>query len=397
MTLARVAVQLDPATELDDFRTAARALVTHGMVTNRFPKPGLLPLVRRFEEPLRNEFSRLCHWRLDVGPSCARLLRRPAVVSEHRPARTATTSRRPFTPQAYASLCMVLAALESLGEQTTIRQLADEVGRIRAGDDALPFDLTSHAHRRAFVDAVGWLEERSVLTVLDGGTGSFLGSDGDALYDVDRDAASRLLLSPPSVLAGLRDPDDFLDEHYPPTPEGVQSQARHRVHRRLLTESALYYDDLPDDERDYARQRRTRIRDELERLTGANLESRSEGQALVGMPAAEPFPAGGAVAHGALLLGGELASRAESNDSGYAAVRHVDRGEVDGAWQRVLAAYAGRFTSDFRAEPERLRTEALAFLERLGLAEELPGGAVAVRPALARYRPAVVAPAVLGG
>ncbi len=394
MTLGRVAAQLDAATELDDFQAAARTLLSSGLVTEHYPEAGVLALVRRFEEPLRNEFGRMCHWRLDVGPTCARLLRRPAALSHHRPARTASQSRRPFNPQTYASLCLVLAALEGLGEQTTITQLADEVARLRAGDDALPFDLTLHAHRRAFVDAVAWLQHRAVLVLIDGDTERFVASGGDALYDVDGDAAGRLLVSPPSVLAGLASPDDFLDEPYPPTTEGAQSRARHRVHRRLLTEAVLYYDDLPADERDYARQRRTRIGAELERLTGCTLECRAEGQALIGLPSAEPVPAGGAVAQAALLIGSELASvAAAGHDDGCA--RTIARGDVDAAWRRVVAAYAGRFTAEYRAEPERLRAEATAQLERLGLVAVRPDGDVAVFPALARYRAEVRLPEVL--
>lgn len=394
MTSARIALHLDPATELDEFQAAVRALVTAGLVTGRYPGPGALALVRRYEEPLRNEFGRLCHWRLDVASTCARLLRRPAGLSTHRPARTATQSRRPFAPQTYASLCLALAALEGLGEQTTITQLAEEVARLRAGDDALPFDLTSHAHRRAFVDAVAWLEHRGILTVLDGDTQSFLASSGDALYDVDRDAAGRLLVSPPSVLAGLTTADDFLDEAYPPTPEGAQSRARHRVHRRLLTEAVLYYDDLPDDEREYARQRRTRIREELERLTGCSVESRAEGQAVIGLPAAEPFPGGGAVAQAALLLASELAA-ATSRGTERDRDRVVGPGDADAAWRRVMAAYAGRFTADYRAEPDRLRADALALLERLGLVTPRVDGSVAVAAAAARYRADVRLPEVL--
>lgn len=392
MTLARIAAHLDPARELDDFQAAARALVTHGLVTERYPHAGALALVRRFEEPLRNEFNRLCHWRLDVAPTCSRLLRRPAALSSHRPARTATQSRRPFSPQAYASLCLVLAAVEGLGEQTTISQLADEVVRLRAGDDALPLDLTVHAHRRAFVDAVAWLEHRGVLELLDGDTETFLGGSGDALYDVDRDAAGRLLVSPPSVLSGLATPDNFLDESYPPTIEGEQARARHRVHRRLLTESALYYDELPDDERDYARQRRTRIREEIERLTGTTLECRAEGQAVVGLPAAEPFPSGGAVAQAALLLGGELAGVASAADAAPPVGRVVASIALDAAWRRVLAAYGGRFTAEYRAEPNRLRAEAMSLLERLDLVTEMASGEVHVRPVLARYRAEVRLP-----
>lgn len=395
MTLARIAAQLDPF-ELDDFQAAARTLITHGVITRRHPNPAALAMVRRFEEPLRNEFSRLCHWRLDVAPTCARLLRRPAQLSPHRPARTATQSRRQFTPQAYASLCLVLAALERLGEQTTISQLADEVARLRAGDEGLPFDLTAHSHRRAFVDAVAWLEERGVLTLLDGDTETFLGGTGDALYDVDRDAAGRLLVSPPSVLAGLTTADAFLEEPYPPTPEGAQARARHRVHRRLLTEPALYYDDLPEDERDYARQRRTRIGEELERLTGATHECRGEGQALIGLPAAEPFPSGGSIAQAALLLGSELAVHA-----GYGppapglAARTAVAPALEIAWRRVLAAYGGRFTAEYRAEPNRLRDEALTLLARLDLAEVNDVGDVFVRPAMARFRAEVSLPEAL--
>lgn len=396
MTAARIAVHLDPARELDDFQAAASALVTSGLVTERYPHLGALALVRRFEEPLRNEFSRLCHWRLDVAPTCARLLRRPAALSTHRPARSATQTRRAFTPQTYMSLCLVLAAFEGLGEQTTISQLAEEVGRLRAGDEALPFDLTTHAHRRAFVDAVAWLQQRGVVVLLDGDTETFVGGGGDALYDVDRDAASRLLVSPPSVLAGLTEPDDFLEEPYPPTLEGEQARARHRVYRRLLTESSLSYDELPPAERDYARQRRTRIKEELERLTGGTLECRAEGQALVGVAAAEPFPAGGAVAQAALLLGSELAVAAgESAPTAGSVARVVLAPECDAAWRRVVAAYGGRFTSEYRAEPARLRAEAMAFLERLDLAARRDDGSVQVRPALARYRARVRLPEAL--
>jgi uncharacterized protein (TIGR02678 family) len=396
VSVARVAAQLDPATELADFQSAARALITHGLVTQRYPHAGTLALVRRFEEPLRNEFNRMCRWRLDIGPTCARLLRRPAMLSSRRPARTATQSRRAFRPETYSFLCLVLASLEGLGPQTTISQLADEAARLRAGDDALPFDLTSHAHRRAFVDAVAWLDHLGVLTLIDGDAEKFVAAGGDALYDVDGDAAGRLLVSPPSVLAGLSSPDEFLDEAYPPTPEGAQSKARHLVHRRLLTQAALYYDDLLEAERDYARQRRSRTAEELERLTGCPLECRAEGQALIGLPAAEPFPAGGAVAQAALLLGSELASCA-GTAGGESMGRVVSDKDLALAWQRVVAAYAGRFTAEYRAEPDRLKAEAIGLLERLGLVvtSAQADGGVTVYAALARYRATAPLPGVL--
>jgi uncharacterized protein (TIGR02678 family) len=258
-----------------------------------------------------------------------------------------------------------------------------------AGDERLPFDLTLHAHRRAFVDALLWLEHRGVLTLIDGDTETFVAGSGDALYDVDADAAGRLLVSPPSVLAGLSEPEDFLADTYPPTAEGDAARVRHRVNRRLLTESALYYDDLPAEERDHARQRRTRIRDELGRLTGKVLECRAEGQALIGLPQAEGFPASGAVAQAALLWGSELVADAEPTAGGTPTPgRRVASDVADAAWRRVLRTYQGRFTAEYRSDPDRLRAEATALLTRLGLVR--PAGDhtadLDVRPALARYR-----------
>lgn len=235
-----------------------------------------------------------------------------------------------------------------------------------------------------------------MLALLDGDAETFLSAGGDALYDVDHDAAGRLLVSPPNVLAGLAAPEEFLEEPYPPTPEGAQARARHRVHRRLLTEAALYYDELSDDEREYARQRRTRIRDELERLTGCTLECRAEGQALIGLPGADPFPAGGAVAQAALLLGSELATVARASTDP-AMERVVAAEEAGQAWRRVLAAYAGRFTAEYRAEPDRLRAEAVSLLEHLGLVGTTgtTEGSITVRAALARYRAELRLPEVL--
>lgn len=396
MSPGRTAALLDPASELEDFQAAASALVVHGIVTAIYPREGVLPLVRRYEEPLRREFHRLCHWRVDVGPTTARLLRRPAALSVDRVAKSITQSKRPFTPQTYASLCMVLAAFERLGDQTSIRRLAEEVALLAAGDEELPFDPRLHLHRRAFVDAVSWLERRGVLLLLDGDTEHFVGGTGDALYDIDQDAAGRLLLSPPSILSGLSSPEEFLTETYPPTIEGAQARARHRVHRRLLTEPVLYYSALDDDERDYARQRRARIREELERLTGANLECRLEGQALIGLASGEPFPAAGNVAQAALLLASELVSSSNNETRDNRSDRSVSAEDVAAAWRRIVSSYRRRFSADYRTEPDLLLAEAVAMLERLGLVGASEGGGLLLRPAIARYRSEVRIPESLG-
>ena len=108
------------------------------------------------------------------------------------------------------------------------------------------------------------------------------------------------------MLAGIDIPEDFLVESYPATPDGEAARVRHRVIRRLLLQPTVYFDELDEEEQAFARHRRGRLRDEIERLTGRWLEIRSEGMALIEAPSAITFPGSGAVAHAALLFGGEL-------------------------------------------------------------------------------------------
>ena len=236
-------------------------------------------------------------------------------------------------------LCLALAAIESLGEQTSLSALAEEILRLRSGDDELPVDLTQYDQRRALADAVRWLEERGVVTLRDGAAEQWLADaeEGDALYDLDRDAASRLLVASPSVLRDVTEPGDFLVDPYPATAEGEQTRLRHRLARRLVTEPVVLYADLPADELAHVRQRRSRIADAVERLTGATVEARAEGLTLVDPPAApisaEAFPSRGSEAHAALLWGTALAGavaddQAAADDDGARAGRALDAGAV---------------------------------------------------------------------
>jgi uncharacterized protein (TIGR02678 family) len=415
MTVARIAKQLD-VSEAEEFQRLARLLCAHGLITAEFPVPGLLPAVRRYEHVLRNEFSRVLHYRLDVGPTCVRLTRRPAALSPHRPARTPT--QRIFGRWAYTYLCLVLAALESLGEQTTISQLAEEVVRLRAGDTELPVDLTAADQRRGFVDALRWLEVRGVLEVRDGDTERFVSDrDADALYDIDRDIASRLLIATPSVLRDVQEAGDFLTEPLGYDADGTSRHARYWVTRRILTEPAIYYDELPDDERAYLRQNRSWLLRDLEQLTGCSSEARAEGIALIDTDqdpltnASDRFPASGSVALAAMLLAERLtaatataaaaataatgANESES-DAGSPVGRHLPVERLASEWQVIVDRYLDRFSADYRDAPAKLLDEALALLQRQQLIARpiagLGGGSgddVIVRPALARFAPVV--------
>jgi hypothetical protein len=66
--------------------------------------------------------------------------------------------------------------------------------------------------------------------------------------------------------------------------------------------------------------------------------------------------------------------------------RSVSESDARSAWRRVVAAYAGRFTAEYRAEPDRLRDEAISLLRRLSLVSSRPEGGLTIFAALARYR-----------
>lgn len=402
MTLARVAKQLDVA-ELEEFQRLARVLLARGVVTADHPRPGLLAAIRRYETVLRAEFARVLRYRLDVGPTSARLTRRAAQLSAARPARTPTGRR--FTRWGYTYLCLVLAALEALGEQTTISQLADEVLRLRAGDADLPVDLTAADQRRGFVDALRWLEVRGVLDVRDGDTERFLTDpDADALYDIDRDVASRLLVASPSVLRDVHAAADFLVEPYAATDEGTLQRLRYAVTRRIVTEPCVYYAELDEDERGYLRQNRGWLSRDIELLTGCPVEARREGVVLVDVGSGDDaltdrddrFPATGSVALAAMLLAEVLLARLRDRESpsgeiGIPVGVPVSRAEVGTWWHDdVVTRYRDRFTAEYRAEPDRLLADALALLARVELlvagADPHAADQLIVRPALARFR-----------
>ena len=393
---SRLFVTLDPG-DLAEAQRAVRTLLAHPLVTSRWPDDRALALVRHHEEPLRGELARVLGHPLEVGRSWARLVRRPSRPSPSRPALTRTG--RAFGRRTYATLCLVLAALEQLGPSTLVSGLVEEVNRQSAGDPALGLDPGRPDHRDALVDAVLLLQQRGVLHLVDGELEAW-SRDGtaDALYDVDLDAAGRVLIAWPSVLGASRDPAELLVEHHPPTEEGRAAAVRQRVHRRLVEDPVVAYADLDADELAYVRQRRSRLTDQLTRLTGCTVEARAQGLALIDAvdqpigPAT--FPGGGTVAWAALLLGDHLVA-AVADDAGDE--RPVDAAGVRAAWDLVVDGYRARFKREYRDDPDRLLVDVLEVLVTHGLLRRGPTNGVVVQAALARYRPRVRQPSGVQG
>ncbi|MGD9997507.1 MAG: TIGR02678 family protein [Ilumatobacteraceae bacterium] len=392
-----LAVHLPPH-QLPELQRAARALLRRPLITAGQPEE--LRLVLKWETVLRNEFGQKLGYRLDVSRSAARLLRRPASLTFTRGARLGTG--RHLSRWGYVYLCLTLAALEQPGHQVLASELLTRISQIARGDDRLQLDSTEFVQRRAFRDAVRYLEQLGVLTVRDGDVDTLL-NDGQVLWDIDRDAAAMCMVAAPSVLRSVTSVADFIAEPVPPDAEGRSRRARHLLNRRMVDQPVVLLRDISADEAELAWRNRRREADNIARLTGCEIELRREGLALVDHPAQPigevPFPGGNAVAHAALLwltalldhLAGEpLAglNAGEENENGNADVeqhRLVRRAIAEELWASVIDEYGSRLGKDASEQPERFRAEVDALLERFGLVAERPHG-VAVSAFASRFR-----------
>ena len=386
---ARLAVHLPPQ-QLPELQAAARALLRQPLLTAR--SRDQFRLVLRFETVLRNEFAQKLGYRLDVSRSAARLLRRPAALTEHRGARL--ESGKVLGRLGYVYLCLCLAALEAPGQQLIASELVSRIVNLARGDDRIRLDTTEYVQRRALRDAVRYLEQLGVLTVRDGDVDALL-TDGQVLWDIDRDAAAMCMVAAPSILRSVRDVADFVAEPVPAALDARNRRARHLLNRRMVTQPLVLHDDLEPDEAELAWRNRRREAENLSRLTGCEIELRREGIALIDHPTdpigALRFPGGSSVGHAALLWLTELVVSAtpsgESLDDTEAETwRVVDAGTVASSWQALTEQHSARFAAAAREQPEAFRDDVESLLRRFRLVRSLDGGALAVAAFAGRYR-----------
>lgn len=396
-----LAVHLPPH-QLPELQRAARALLRRPLITAA--QPDELRLALKWETVLRNEFGQKLGYRLDVSRSAARLLRRPAALTPTRGARLGTG--RHLTRWGYVYLCLTLAALEHPGHQVLASELLTRISQLARGDDRLQLDSTEFVQRRAFRDAVRYLEELGVLAVRDGDVDALL-NDGQVLWDIDRDAAAMCMVAAPSVLRSVTSVADFIAEPVPSDSEGRSRRARHLLNRRMIDQPVVLLRDLSPDEADLAWRNRRREADNIARLTGCEIELRREGLALIDHPlhpiSEASFPSGNSVAHAALLwlsalldhLAGEPRVASASDDGASDAYddgdmdvhqhRVVARPAAEQLWEGVVEQYGSRLGKDAGEQPERFRANVDALLERFGLVLQRTH-AVAVSAFASRFR-----------
>src|SRR5690606_15381892 len=232
--------------QLSDYQQAVRALLKTPFVTASFPDRKTLGRVRQFSETLALDLREAFGYQLLLRGETARLLRVKDRLHAGQPARTRTG--RVFDRRRYAYLSLITALLARCGAQTTVSELAallkGDANRIAA----LGFDDVDYQHRRAFVDAVGWLEERSVLHAADGSSEAWASApeQQDALYDVDRDALFALWRSR-VMLQSVSGVEELLGEHVATDSESVLKERAGQAARRAVAEQPVaYYAEHPE-------------------------------------------------------------------------------------------------------------------------------------------------------
>jgi uncharacterized protein (TIGR02678 family) len=420
--------------ELADYQRAVRLVLRHPLITASWPDGKALVRVRRFAATLRPDLAEAFGYRLELHGATARLVRAKDLLDPTHPALSRTG--RPFDRQRYAYLALCLAVLGRAGIQIALSELAESVSADAGRIAGLGLDPDRGTDRRAFVDAVSWLEDRGALRVADGSAAAWASDPGtgEALYDIARDVIFALF-RPTRVLQHVESVAALLDRTSATSGNAARREAAQAARRAVVERPAVYFADVEEAVANHLRG--TALAADVQRLTGLRLERRAEGVLLVDTAgwSAERFPGNGSVAQAAVLLGVEMADRVVDPDGRRvrritpprpaeqqaALVREIDAGlptatlvlfdqpepavaPVDtddeddpgrlpfitdtflrSATGEILGRYGKAFGAQWHADPERLRTEAVALLARFGAVSVVPGG-VLVRPLVGRYR-----------
>jgi uncharacterized protein (TIGR02678 family) len=344
-----------------------------------------LRLVRRHRAELTRMFADGLGYRLVVEPGAARLFKAGLGRDGTRPLRR--RSGAPFTPRAYALLCLTVAALTQSKNQLLVDELVAKVRSV-AVDAGIDVDLDTVTDRRALHAALMALLALGVLTEREGDLEHWAERAGaQSLLDVRRERLALLISAP---LASCDTADALLDVTAAPSAAGG---ARVAIRRKLVESPVLSVTDLTEEQAEWWRRNRNRDRDWFHDIFGLVVELRAEGAVAVDPDdevTDEEFPGVGSVRHIALLLLEQLvehargeARRAESADRVW---RSVPRAVVDHAVVAVLAEWGAGVRKDLRADPAAALALASELLAGMGLVR-IDSGSWRIHAAAARYAP----------
>ncbi len=302
-----------PELELAEYQRAVRLVLRHPLITATWPDERALPRVRRYSATLRRDLAEAFGYRLELHGATARLVRAKDRLDGTQPAVSRTG--RPFDRQRYAYLSLCLAVLGRAGIQITLSELADSVAGDANRITGLGLDPDHGPDRRAFVDAVGWLEERGVLRLADGSSAAWASDPGagEALYDVARDVVFALF-RPTRVLQHVDSVSALLDRAMSSSGNAERRQAAQAARRAVVESPVVYHADVEPAVANHLRG--SALAADLARLTGLRVERQAEGVLLVDTAGftTERFPGTGSVAQAAVLLAVEMADRVADPD-----------------------------------------------------------------------------------
>lgn len=320
--------------------------------------------VRRNATAIQDVLNRL-GWVLVLERDLVRLRKSPPVR------RDAWAASGP-APLTCSWFFLLVAAAESMPPRCSIAHLVT-AARAAAAEAEVPTS-GDIAERRAIVQALKMLDERGVVTALDGDVEGFIrDEDAPVLLGVHH---TRLV----HVIANFAPGDPGEDaEQWLSTLERESDPAR-RMRRRLVDDTLVHVIDLDEAEADWL-SRRVRSDDGAQVAAGfgLHLERRAEGAAFVVPDEAfrhprelgdHPFPMPGTVGHAALLLcdhASRHGTQLGAPGPGWRGLSHADVHAALAAMAEKHASGKGGWSADLADDPAVLADRVAALLNALGL------------------------------
>ncbi|MEB8343407.1 TIGR02678 family protein [Streptomyces endophyticus] len=364
--------------------TVVRALLQQPLLLRRGRHTHTLDLARRHQAELRAWFDHHLGWRLHIERDRLRLFKTPASTDPQ--GHLAPTARQ------CALYCLILAVLGECGKQTVLSELAEKITALTGAHGRLRrFDATHHRERVDLVAMVRLLTEQGVLATVGGESTTtrsqekeYISGTGDALYDVDHRTAALLLASPvpPAQADG---PQALADALEPARADTLDEGLRHALTRRLVDDPAVHWDDLPAQQRDFARARADALITAVRLGLDTRVEVRTEGAAVIDDELSDiEFPKASAASFATLALADLLCTRIDSSHPRRPYVSHTQLHDL----AAQLSEQLGQLIPNINGQPisaTRVLDACLPLLLQLGLVAHAPGG-IQCRPVLARFR-----------
>jgi len=256
----------------DEKTKAALGILFEQFWVLRAQEPLTYQLIREREKGLKRYVSEKFGFDLIVHQHFAKLEKIPVDPK-------AWMGIQAFTsPKDYAIFCCGLAFTErrSVDEQFLLSTIAEDIQDMYPGE--FPLDWTNYQHRKSLVRALKQMVDLSIIKTVDGDVDMFASNqDQEVLYEVTV-YARYFMRSYPDDLFKYQTTREILDSEW----ERHQADTRRkRVYRKLMFSPAVYRESEEDQDFNYIRNFRNRLRDDLEENTPFYLETFKNAALLV--------------------------------------------------------------------------------------------------------------------